>query len=73
MLSGLFERCMKRRGIRDSDPYDWEKVQTADASTVSNNPQTASNTNAQTGRRPLDRYTTVTTFMRTILIATKAS
>ncbi|XP_054712793.1 uncharacterized protein LOC129222324 [Uloborus diversus] len=25
MLCGLFERCMKRRGIRETDPYDWEK------------------------------------------------
>ncbi|CAG4948444.1 unnamed protein product [Parnassius apollo] len=25
MLQALLERCCKRRGIRDSDPYDWEK------------------------------------------------
>ncbi|XP_029051018.2 tau-tubulin kinase homolog Asator isoform X4 [Osmia bicornis bicornis] len=25
MLAGLFERCMKRRGIKMNDPYDWEK------------------------------------------------
>ncbi|XP_048004002.1 tau-tubulin kinase homolog Asator, partial [Leguminivora glycinivorella] len=25
MLTALLERCCKRRGIRDSDPYDWEK------------------------------------------------
>lgn len=25
MLTGLFERCMKRRGVKESDPYDWEK------------------------------------------------
>lgn len=25
MLAGIFERCMKRRGVKDSDPYDWEK------------------------------------------------
>jgi len=25
MLTGLFERCMKRRGVRENDPYDWEK------------------------------------------------
>lgn len=25
MLASLFERCMKRRGIKESDPYDWEK------------------------------------------------
>ncbi|XP_017853661.1 tau-tubulin kinase homolog Asator isoform X2 [Drosophila busckii] len=29
MLIGLFERCMKRRGVKESDPYDWEKVETA--------------------------------------------
>ncbi|XP_066945982.1 uncharacterized protein Asator isoform X3 [Macrobrachium rosenbergii] len=28
MLSGLFERCMKRRGVKDSDPFDWEKTPT---------------------------------------------
>lgn len=22
---GLFERCMKRRGVKENDPYDWEK------------------------------------------------
>lgn len=26
MLIGLFERCMKRRGVKESDPYDWEKM-----------------------------------------------
>lgn len=31
MLTALLERCCKRRGIRDQDPYDWEK----DAVTVS--------------------------------------
>ncbi|CAH0601972.1 unnamed protein product [Chrysodeixis includens] len=25
MLHALLERCCKRRGIRDTDPYDWEK------------------------------------------------
>lgn len=29
MLTGLFERCMKRRGVKESDPYDWEKTETA--------------------------------------------
>lgn len=29
MLIGLFERCMKRRGVKDSDPYDWEKIPSA--------------------------------------------
>lgn len=41
MLIGLFERCMKRRGVKESDPYDWEKVDTigAGAATQSNNLQ----------------------------------
>lgn len=25
MLSGLLERCMRRRGVKASDPYDWER------------------------------------------------
>ncbi|XP_064076029.1 tau-tubulin kinase 1 isoform X2 [Vanessa tameamea] len=25
MLASLLERCCKRRGIRETDPYDWEK------------------------------------------------
>ncbi|XP_066260170.1 tau-tubulin kinase homolog Asator isoform X1 [Euwallacea similis] len=25
MLITLFERCMKRRGVKESDPFDWEK------------------------------------------------
>lgn len=33
MLIGLFERCMKRRGVKDSDPYDWEKIETVNATT----------------------------------------
>ena len=26
MISGIFERTMKRRGVRESDPLDWEKA-----------------------------------------------
>lgn len=26
MLTGIFERCMKRRGVKESDPFDWEKA-----------------------------------------------
>lgn len=26
MLLGLFERTMKRRGVRETDPFDWEKT-----------------------------------------------
>lgn len=25
MLAAVFERCLKRRAIKDTDPYDWEK------------------------------------------------
>ncbi|XP_032597848.1 tau-tubulin kinase homolog Asator isoform X6 [Drosophila grimshawi] len=34
MLIGLFERCMKRRGVKEADPYDWEKVDTATAGNI---------------------------------------
>ncbi|CRK99849.1 CLUMA_CG013152, isoform A [Clunio marinus] len=27
MLASLFERCMKRRAIKETDPYDWEKTE----------------------------------------------
>ncbi|XP_065371715.1 tau-tubulin kinase homolog Asator [Calliphora vicina] len=37
MLIGLFERCMKRRGVKESDPYDWEKVDaTGNTATATN-------------------------------------
>lgn len=26
MILGIFERTMKRRGVRESDPLDWEKA-----------------------------------------------
>ncbi|XP_015123077.1 tau-tubulin kinase homolog Asator isoform X1 [Diachasma alloeum] len=29
MLAGLFERCMKRRGVKLNDPYDWERTSVA--------------------------------------------
>ncbi|XP_046383667.1 tau-tubulin kinase homolog Asator isoform X7 [Ischnura elegans] len=32
MLTGLFERCMKRRGVKESDPYDWERTPAIDNS-----------------------------------------
>lgn len=34
MLIGLFERCMKRRGVKECDPYDWEKVDTATSTII---------------------------------------
>ncbi|KAM7341251.1 tau-tubulin kinase asator isoform 5-T7 [Cochliomyia hominivorax] len=37
MLIGLFERCMKRRGVKESDPYDWEKVDTTVNSATATN------------------------------------
>ncbi|XP_053688695.1 tau-tubulin kinase homolog Asator isoform X2 [Sabethes cyaneus] len=27
MLVTLFERCMKRRGVKETDPFDWEKIE----------------------------------------------
>ena len=29
MLASLFDRCMKRRAIKETDPYDWEKSELA--------------------------------------------
>ncbi|XP_017062735.1 tau-tubulin kinase homolog Asator isoform X3 [Drosophila eugracilis] len=40
MLIGLFERCMKRRGVKESDPYDWEK---ADSTAIGNISTTTGN------------------------------
>lgn len=34
MLASLFERCMKRRGVKEGDPYDWEKTTTSDSQSV---------------------------------------
>lgn len=34
MLILLFERCTKRRGIKENDPFDWEKQEHAVASTI---------------------------------------
>ncbi|XP_030379875.1 tau-tubulin kinase homolog Asator isoform X2 [Scaptodrosophila lebanonensis] len=45
MLIGLFERCMKRRGVKESDPYDWEKVDTAGIGNI--NPATNAPTPAK--------------------------
>ncbi|XP_037035357.1 tau-tubulin kinase homolog Asator isoform X3 [Bradysia coprophila] len=45
MLASLFERCMKRRGVKDSDPFDWEKTEAVAAnsgqSNLSSNMQSA--------------------------------
>lgn len=37
MLASLFERCMKRRGVKDCDPYDWEKTDTVTSNTGQSN------------------------------------
>ena len=34
MILGLFERTMRRRGVRDTDPFDWEKNTTSASSTL---------------------------------------
>ncbi|KAL3270773.1 hypothetical protein HHI36_021299 [Cryptolaemus montrouzieri] len=39
MLISLFERCMKRRGVKESDPYDWERTSTSDTITPPQNTQ----------------------------------
>lgn len=53
MLSSLFERCMKRRAIKETDPYDWEK--TEQLSQVSNQVNCSSllNSNAQAKNDPM--------------------
>ena len=40
MLLGLFERTMKRRGVRDTDPFDWEKTTTDNSTNNSSQAQT---------------------------------
>ncbi|CAH1132226.1 unnamed protein product [Ceutorhynchus assimilis] len=54
MLISLFERCMKRRGVKESDPFDWEK-QTGDSQPVTQVSQAQPPTTAPT---TLPRQTT---------------
>ena len=35
LLQNLFEQCMRRKGIKDSDPYNWEKPQNDTSLTAS--------------------------------------
>lgn len=45
MLAGVFERCMKRRGVKETDPYDWEKIASESNATsphLASNPPLAS-------------------------------
>lgn len=37
MLAGIFERCMKRRGVKDTDSFDWEKLATPENNPSANN------------------------------------
>jgi len=41
MLAGVLERCMKRRGVRDCDPYDWEKIAETPAGNITNSSSSA--------------------------------
>lgn len=43
MLASLFERCLKRRGIKESDPYDWEKSEQVKTNTSQNGTQNQGN------------------------------
>ncbi|XP_055373380.1 uncharacterized protein DDB_G0283357 isoform X2 [Condylostylus longicornis] len=46
MLASLFERCMKRRGVKESDPYDWEKTDiSSNANSVQGNNATQNKNN----------------------------
>jgi tau tubulin kinase len=47
MLSSLFERCMKRRAIKESDPYDWEKTEQLSQINSQVNCSSILNSNAQ--------------------------
>lgn len=38
-LLSIFEHCMKRRGVKESDPFDWEKTYT-DSSQANNSTST---------------------------------
>lgn len=38
MLISLFERCLKRRGVKEIDPYDWEKAPAGDNIPTTINP-----------------------------------
>ncbi|XP_059482107.1 uncharacterized protein LOC132200567 isoform X2 [Neocloeon triangulifer] len=59
MLIGLFERCMKRRGVKESDPYDWEKVTTENLAPISTttSPSPALISRPTTGLLPVSRIT----------------
>lgn len=52
MLAGVLERCMKRRGVRDCDPYDWEKLAEAPQSV------TTSSSSAAVPSKPQQRIIT---------------
>lgn len=47
MLASLFERCMKRRAIKESDPYDWEKTEQLSQINSQVNCSSILNSNAQ--------------------------
>lgn len=52
VLVGLFEHCMKRRGVRESDPYDWEKTYTDHSVVTTTLTPTAVSRPAQPGSAP---------------------
>ncbi|XP_072381782.1 tau-tubulin kinase homolog Asator isoform X2 [Diabrotica undecimpunctata] len=56
MLISLFERCMKRRGVKETDPYDWEKSQT-DNQVVTQQPVTGTTTQQATAPTTVPRHT----------------
>lgn len=52
VLAGLFEHCMKRRGVRECDPFDWEKSYTDNASLTTIPTPTLPTRPAQPGTAP---------------------
>lgn len=57
MLISLFERSMKRRGVKESDPYDWEKPTQTDNQIVSQQTVTGTTTQQATAPTTVPRHT----------------
>ncbi|XP_057668189.1 tau-tubulin kinase homolog Asator [Diorhabda carinulata] len=57
MLISLFERSMKRRGVKESDPYDWEKPTQTDNQIVSQPTVTGTTTQQATAPTTVPRHT----------------
>jgi tau tubulin kinase len=45
MLGSLFERCMRRRGVKETDPFDWEKNEQNESIVATRETESARNQN----------------------------